>query len=135
MRALKFIGHNQIFAKDQQEYKQLPAYVDDKGMVTTCWELTDAEVAKIKETSTVKLTVLTFNRPAQPISVNATRPSFPIDPKIRLMVNPHSWDGDTATFKIMVIPTALQEIIKNKTFWITTVTYGGPLQPIQGKIN
>ena len=33
MRAIKFIGHNVVFAKDQPEYKQLPAYAAN-GVVT-----------------------------------------------------------------------------------------------------
>lgn len=133
MKAIKFLGQNTIFAKDQPEYKQLPAYAAN-GAVTTCWQLSDKEVKHIAKTRTIELTVLTFNRFAQPISVSASRPSIPLNPRTKIMANPHTFDEDTATFKIVVIPMAMEEITKNKLLWITTITYGSALQPIQGRI-
>jgi len=134
MRAIKFIGHNVVFAKDQPEYKQLPAYAAN-GVVTVCFELSKQEVDHIQKTRFIELTVLTFNRVAQPINVSATRPSLPLNPRTKFVVNPHSWANNTATFKIAVIPLALDEIAKTRQLWISTATYGSPLQPIQGKIN
>lgn len=133
MIAVKFLGHNTVFAKDQEEYKQLPAYASD-GIVLTNWELTDPEIKKLEETNMLKLNVLVFNRPAQPITVSSSRPSFPFKRTTKLMINPHSFDGNMATFDVVVIPAALAEIKKTRRIWITTVTYGGPLQPINGKL-
>lgn len=133
MRAVKFIGHNTVFAKDQEEYKQLPAYANE-GVVTTCWELTDAELAELQREKILKLNVLVFNRPAQPITVNASRPSFPFKRDTKLMINPHEFKGNQATFHIVVIPAALAEIKKTRCIWLSTVTYGGPLQPVSSKL-
>jgi len=38
MEAVKFKGHNTIYAKNQPQYHQLPALVD-KGQILSCWEM------------------------------------------------------------------------------------------------
>lgn len=55
-----------VFAKDQPEYQPLPAHVSPHGVVTSCWELTDAELAKLRKTKRLWLQALTFGDALQP---------------------------------------------------------------------
>jgi len=65
MEIIDFEESNCVFAKDQEEYLSLPAY---KGgdKVVSCWELSDEDIEKLKETKKIYLCLLTFNRPLQP---------------------------------------------------------------------
>ena len=65
MEPIEFLGHNIVIAKDQPEYRGLPAYV--VGDATTfCWKLTFKERLKLLWTGELWHTVLTFGRPLQP---------------------------------------------------------------------
>lgn len=67
MKPAKFKEANTVFAEHQPEYQPLPAFRDEEGEVISCWELSDAEVAKIAKTKMLWLRQLTFNSPLQPI--------------------------------------------------------------------
>ena len=67
MKPIEFKGANVVFAKDQPEYLQLPAFKDDEGNVITEWELTDRERLKIFNGENLRLSLLTFNQPLQPV--------------------------------------------------------------------
>lgn len=138
MKAIEFEQHNVVFAKDQKEYLPLPAHAQKNGLVTFCMELDDEEVAEIEKTKVFKLTVLTFGRPAQPIRVATVEPSFPVTHKGQFHCNPKSWgEGPTtpATFEIELFPINLLALEKSKRIWITTSTFGAPLQPINMILN
>lgn len=65
MKPITFPEVNTVFAVDQPEYQPLPSHKNELGDVTTCWELTDEEIEKIKETKCIYLAVKTFNQPLQ----------------------------------------------------------------------
>lgn len=74
MRPIKFKGSNVIFAKDQPEYNQLPAYKDTEGIVTTCWGMTLKERIKFIFTNKLWLSVMTFNHALQPVFPSLDKP-------------------------------------------------------------
>lgn len=61
-----FGGEPVIFAKDQPEYRQLPARADEYCVITT-WELTAVERAAILAGAKVVLKVMNHNKPLQPV--------------------------------------------------------------------
>lgn len=66
MKPITFPEVNTVFAVDQPEYQPLPSHKNSVGDVTTCWELTDEEIEKLKETKCIYLSVKTFNKLLQP---------------------------------------------------------------------
>lgn len=132
MKAVTFAEHNVVFAKDQKEYSNLPACSQNNGLVTFCMEVTKEELRQIRKKSYVNITVLNFNRPVQPVAIMFTKPEFPIPFDIRLTAEPNEWSKEhgTATFKIYLTKESMESIKKNKRIWITTSTFGTPLQPI-----
>ena len=68
MKPKKFKEHNVIFAKNQPEYRQLPAFKNDseKGEVVTCWELSFIERLRVLFFGEVWMNMLTFHRPLTP---------------------------------------------------------------------
>ena len=67
MEAVNFKESNVVFAENQDEYKSLPAYIDNNGVVVTCWKLSEEEIKMINETGRIYLETLTFNNPLQPV--------------------------------------------------------------------
>lgn len=137
MKAIEFEQHNVVFAKDQKEYFPLPAYAQQNGLVTFCMELEDEELDVVKKTKVLKLDVFTFGRSAQPIRVTTVEPQFPVTHKGNFHCSPKSWNDETgsATFEIELFPIQLQALKKSKSVWITTATFGTPLQPISMVLN
>lgn len=66
MKPLNFEGANVTFAKDQPQYIQLPAYLDEDGTVITEWEFSDEERARIAKGENIRISTLTFNQALQP---------------------------------------------------------------------
>ena len=62
------------YAKDHPEYLPLPARRDANGTVVTCWRLTWRERLYVLLGGKFYLTLLTFNRPLQPIRVSIEKP-------------------------------------------------------------
>ena len=50
MKPIPFEGQNVVFAENQKEYEPLPAHRTEDGIVTSCWELSKEDLAKINET-------------------------------------------------------------------------------------
>ncbi|RKT01084.1 hypothetical protein [Chryseobacterium defluvii] len=73
MKAIEFKEQNVVFAENQPEYLSLPAFKSEEGDVVTCWELSDEEIEKIKETKNIFLAIKTFNHPLQPIFITVDR--------------------------------------------------------------
>jgi hypothetical protein len=63
-----------IYAKDQPPYFPLPTRVDAEGTVVTCWQLTWRERLTLLLRGTLFLTLLTFNKPLQPIRCSVDKP-------------------------------------------------------------
>lgn len=68
MKPIKFKECNTIFAKDQPEYGQLPAFKNksDQGEVISCWNLSIKERIRILLFGKIWLELLTFNKPLTP---------------------------------------------------------------------
>lgn len=56
-----------VIAKDQPEYIPLPAFFTPEGYVITEWELTAEELARLMTGGRLRLSILTFGRPLQPL--------------------------------------------------------------------
>ena len=59
-----------IYAKDQPEYIPLPAIRYEDGMIVTKWKLTWRERVKCLMYGRIFLSILTFNRPLQPVKLS-----------------------------------------------------------------
>lgn len=66
MEPIHFKQVNVEIAKNQKEYKTLPAFVTRDGVVISCWQMNFKERIKALFTGKVFLTLLTFNKPLQP---------------------------------------------------------------------
>lgn len=67
MKTVKFDGHNVVFAENQPEYLPLPARRMADCQVTSCWELDEAEMATLRQTKRIYITMHTGNGPLQPL--------------------------------------------------------------------
>jgi hypothetical protein len=67
-----------VYAKEQPEYVPLPARVDEYGTVITRWKLTWRERWKVFWSGELYITVMTFNKPLQPIRCSIERPEIEI---------------------------------------------------------
>jgi hypothetical protein len=75
VKPVDFKGQNVVFGKGQPEYRELPAYRAPDGTVTTCWQLTDEELAAIMHNDgKFWIQQLTFNQTFQPQLPWAHRP-------------------------------------------------------------
>jgi hypothetical protein len=72
MKAIDFKEANTEFAKDQPQYKTLPALKTNDGEVVTRYKLSFKERVKVLFTGEIWHGQLTFNKPMQPqlLSVN-----------------------------------------------------------------
>jgi hypothetical protein len=84
MHPIEFPQQTIVFAKDQPQYSPLPAHVTADGLVTSCWQLTDAEIHWIQHMRRLWITQLTFNWPLQPIMPSAFTPFVSNDGSIDL---------------------------------------------------
>jgi hypothetical protein len=63
-----------VYAKNQPPYIPLPAYKEEDGTVTTRWRLTFKERVQVLLGGHIWVTLLTFNKPLQPITLTAECP-------------------------------------------------------------
>ena len=130
MKALEFKEQNIVFAKDQEGYLPLPACVQNNGIVTFCMELDEEEIEKAQKSRQLFITRLTFKGPVQPVKVSSIKPKLPVDHK-GFTVDVLRWDKNgKATFAITISPMEANKLKKDKILWISTATFGSPLQPI-----
>jgi hypothetical protein len=66
MKLIGFPEQTVVIAKDQPEYKPMPAWVDGDGRVITCWKLTWKERLRLLIVGKLWHHILTFNKPVQP---------------------------------------------------------------------
>lgn len=71
MKPVEFKEQNVVYAKDQKEYTPLPALRFDDGTVISCWKMSWKELFKILLHRKVWVSVLTFNKPLQPLLVSS----------------------------------------------------------------
>lgn len=67
---------NVEFAKNQEEYQNLPAHKFDNGLVCCCLELDKDELEEIIKTGKVYISFLTFNQPLQPFFITGSQELF-----------------------------------------------------------
>lgn len=70
LSAVAFAEHTVVFAKDQPEYKPLPAVMfpdDPQGQVITCWRLSRRDRIRVLLSGRLWCSVLTFHQPLQPL--------------------------------------------------------------------
>ncbi|WP_277496496.1 hypothetical protein [Elizabethkingia anophelis] len=73
MHPKEFEEANDAFAKNQPEYKPLPVHIIEDGKVVSCWEFTDEEIEKIKQTKCLYLTMMPFGQPLQPVYITVEK--------------------------------------------------------------
>ena len=78
MKPIKFDWQNTTYAEDQDDYISLPAYRcnDEYGRTVFCWKMTWRERIKVLFTGKVWQQTLTFNRPLQPVKLDADSPAL-----------------------------------------------------------
>lgn len=64
-----------IYAKDQPQYKPLPAFRWKDGTVVTKWHLSFKERIKLLFSGHIYLTLKTFNQPLQPVRLTLIEPN------------------------------------------------------------
>lgn len=79
MKAKSFKGANVIFAKDQPEYNQLPAFrgKSNEGIVITCWSLSFFDKIRALFFGEIWLQEMTFNNPLHPKCMSTKKPIIP----------------------------------------------------------
>lgn len=81
MKLVEFDEQTVIIAKDQPQYKPLPAYQfgDEQGRIACCWELTWKERLSVLFRGLIWHQILTFNAPLQPQLLTTEKPDMPND--------------------------------------------------------
>lgn len=83
MKLVEFPEVNSIIAKDQPQYRPMPAHRvahDREGRLICCWELTAEEIAEVGRTGKIWQQVLTFNQPLQPQLLSVEKPNISPSP-------------------------------------------------------
>lgn len=65
-----------VYAKDQPEYKPFPAYKNENGKLTACWQLSWWERFYVLIFGKVWHQALTFNQPLQPQLLSVFKPEM-----------------------------------------------------------
>ena len=76
MKIIDFKERNVIYAKDQPEYRPLPAFKKSDGEIVTCWRPSIMGRIGILITGKIWLSVLTFNNPLQPLLMSSKKPKM-----------------------------------------------------------
>ncbi|KKN04615.1 hypothetical protein LCGC14_1095600 [marine sediment metagenome] len=73
IEAVDFKGANVVIAKDQPEFKPLPAMAfPEEGYIITCWKLAPEDLKTVNENGGhIYLKVITGNKPLQPLRIMA----------------------------------------------------------------
>lgn len=80
MNIVEFKEQNTVYAKDQPQYKQLPAYKESgtsNGRMVCCWSLTIWERIRLLFSGVIWHEVLTFHQPLQPLLLGLDKPDMP----------------------------------------------------------
>lgn len=80
MDIVEFPEQTLVIAKDQPQYRPMPAYRqprDPEGRVICCWRLTWRERLKVLFSGVIWHHILTFNGPLQPQLLEVEKPEMP----------------------------------------------------------
>ena len=78
MNLIEFPEQTVVIAKDQPEYKPLPAHQfgDESGTIACCWKLGFLERIRVLLTGKIWHQILTFNGPLQPQLLTVEKPAM-----------------------------------------------------------
>lgn len=76
MEAIYFKEVNVEIAKDQPQYKTLPAHVTDRGIMVTCFKLSPEEIKSVRQNGVIWVQVFKGAAPLQPLSILAVKDWF-----------------------------------------------------------
>lgn len=76
MKAINFPEANVGIAEDQEEYNTLPSFVDEKGVVVSCFQLNAVEIETIIKNRKIWVHHLTGGQPLQPFNLFAVKNYF-----------------------------------------------------------
>lgn len=79
MEIIGFKESNIVIAKDQPEYRPIPAHRvegDEQGCITFCWSLSWRQRLHVLLTGRIWHQVLTFKRPLQPQLLSVEKPEM-----------------------------------------------------------
>jgi len=78
MNPIEFNEQTIVIAKDQPEYKPLPAHVsgDEYGTIVFCWKINWRDKLKLIFTGVIWQQALTFNAPLQPQLLSIEKPDM-----------------------------------------------------------
>ena len=79
MKPKKFEEANVVYGKGHSEYLPLPAHKTEEGQAIFCFELDEEERKRIAETGELWVSLLTFNKPLQPILLTTKKSDIFID--------------------------------------------------------
>jgi len=74
MKPIKFKQSEIEIAKNQDEYLNLPAHVDEDGIVTACWGMTWKERFSVLFSGKMFIQVMTFGGSLQPMKLDVNNP-------------------------------------------------------------
>lgn len=79
MNLIEFPEQTIVIAKDQPQYRALPAYLfgDPDRRIACCWQLTWRERFKLLFTGKIWHQILTFGGPLQPQLLTIEKPAMP----------------------------------------------------------
>jgi len=77
MKPIEFKQQNCVFAKDQKDYKPLPAFMTKDGMVVSCWRLSFAERLRVLLGRRIWVVTRTFRQSLQPQWLQVHSPFTP----------------------------------------------------------
>lgn len=73
MKAKEFKEANVVYGENQPQYLPLPAHKTEEGQAIFCFELDEEERKQIAETGELWVSLLTFNKPLQPILLTTNK--------------------------------------------------------------
>jgi len=73
---IEFPEQTMVYAKDQPEYRPLPAHRTLEGQVTFCWRLGWRDRLRVLWSGLIWHQVLTFNQPLQPQLLLTQKPDL-----------------------------------------------------------
>lgn len=74
MDIVKFKGYNIVYGANQEEYLNLPVRQYEDGLAISCFKPSLKERLKILFIGKIWISILTFNKPLQPIKVEVDQP-------------------------------------------------------------
>lgn len=90
MQIMDFPEVTVVIAKDQPQYRPLPAHRhgDQKGRITCCWKLTWKERIRVLFSGVIWHQILTFKQPLQPQLLMVEKPDMSRSPADKCETSP-----------------------------------------------